>query len=281
MRIRIPAWLAAIPRDWQHPKTVSAFFLIEVPFTVAALALFGIAAPDLYRTLLWQEGSDHGWNSNPIQILYDYANYRPVHTPLPWSSFVTDFNVVISVLSMFISIVKVVMFICDCWVPLLSFVIHAILAALYAISIHAQAAPDMSDPQHPQPGAPWYITKSCGPPVSARVHGYCQQAKGAFAVTVCLCALFFLHCIFSLISLYPSRARRLARADAESDLDGDRAQKWEMLELSATPGTSGGMKSPVTPRTMAFNTLGGLGGGKKAGGGRVASGWGRRGGCSS
>lgn len=86
MGLRVPAWLAAIPREWRHPKTLSAFFIIEVPFTVAALALFGIAAPDLYRTLLWQEGSDHGWNSNPNEILYAYANHRPVHTPLPWSA---------------------------------------------------------------------------------------------------------------------------------------------------------------------------------------------------
>lgn len=86
MRIRIPAWLAAIPREWHHPKTLTAFFIIEVPFTVAALALFGIAAPNLYRTLLWQEGANHGWNSSPIEILYAYANYRPVHTPLPWSA---------------------------------------------------------------------------------------------------------------------------------------------------------------------------------------------------
>lgn len=86
MRIRIPAWLAAMPREWRHPKTLTAFFIIELPFTVAALALFGIAAPDLYRTLMWQEGANHGWNSDPIEILYAYANYRPVHTPLPWSA---------------------------------------------------------------------------------------------------------------------------------------------------------------------------------------------------
>lgn len=36
-----------------------------------------------------------------------------------------------------------------------------------------------------------------------------------------------------------------------------------MLDLPATPGTSGAMKSPLTPRTMAFNTLGGIGPGKK------------------
>ena len=35
-----------------------------------------------------------------------------------------------------------------------------------------------------------------------------------------------------------------------------------MLDLPATPGTSGGIKCPVTPRTLAFNALGGLSSGK-------------------
>ena len=87
---------------------------------------------------------------------------------------------------MFILLVKAVMHITHVWYPLLSAVVHAALVVLYAISIHNQAAPDMSDPRHPQPGAPWYITKSCGAPVSESLRGYCMQAKGAFAVSIIL-----------------------------------------------------------------------------------------------
>ena len=76
----------AIPRRWRTPKTMLYLFALELALTVAALALFGIAAPDLYRTKLWKEGSDHGWNSNPNKIFYDFANYRPVHYPVPWAS---------------------------------------------------------------------------------------------------------------------------------------------------------------------------------------------------
>lgn len=61
-----------------------SLFVFELLITVAALALYGIAAPDLYRTKLWQEGSNHGWNSNPNEILYAYANYRPIKYPTPW-----------------------------------------------------------------------------------------------------------------------------------------------------------------------------------------------------
>src|ERR1700712_1224448 len=33
------------------------------------------------------------------------------------------------------------------------------------------------------------------------------------------------------------------------------AREWEMVQIPPTPGTIGGMKSPVTPRTRAFNEL--------------------------
>ncbi|KAL8717684.1 MAG: hypothetical protein Q9225_005092 [Loekoesia sp. 1 TL-2023] len=177
---------AAIPRKWKTPRTILYLFVLELLIEIAALALFGIAQPDLYRTKLWQEGSDHGWNSNPNEIIYAYANYRPIHTPLPWSQFVTNFNVIIAVLALFLLLCKGIMYICHVFYPLLSALIHAVLIALYAVSIHAQAAPDMSDPDHPQPGAPWYITKSCGAPVKPSLQGYCKQAKGSFAVTIML-----------------------------------------------------------------------------------------------
>lgn len=75
----------AIPRKWRTPRTILYLFALELLIEIAALALFGIAQPDLYRTRLWQEGSNHGWNSNPNSIIYAYANYRPISTPLPWS----------------------------------------------------------------------------------------------------------------------------------------------------------------------------------------------------
>lgn len=34
-------------------------------------------------------------------------------------------------------------------------------------------------------------------------------------------------------------------------------QQWEMQQYQRVPGTAGGMKSPMTPRTVAFNVLGG------------------------
>jgi hypothetical protein len=75
-----------LSRRWKWPKVLIALFVVELAGTVASLALFGIADPDLYRTRLWQVGSDNGFNSSPLQVLYAYANYRPIpKTPFVWS----------------------------------------------------------------------------------------------------------------------------------------------------------------------------------------------------
>ena len=197
--------LSAVPRKWKTPKVLVGMMAFELPLSVAALALFGISSPNLYRTQFWQEGFIHGWNSSPDQVIYDYANYRTPQYPLPWSQkyalteasiliclltrpltrySTTNFNVIISVLSVFILLCKGIMLICSVFHPLISLAIHAGLTAIWAVAIHNQAGPDMSDPTRPQPGAPWYITKSCGPPVSPNLIGYCKQAKAAFAVSV-------------------------------------------------------------------------------------------------
>lgn len=64
-----------------------ALLLLEFPITVAALTLFALAQPDTYRQLLWQDGSDNGFNSSPDEILYSYANHdrSQLKVPLVWS----------------------------------------------------------------------------------------------------------------------------------------------------------------------------------------------------
>jgi hypothetical protein len=75
-----------ISRKWKMPKVLYALFFIELAGTVAALALFGIADPNLFRTALWQIGADNGFNSSPNVILFAYANYRPIpKIPFVWS----------------------------------------------------------------------------------------------------------------------------------------------------------------------------------------------------
>lgn len=150
---------------------------------------------------MWQIGSDNGFNSSPKQVLYAYANYKPIPTiPFVWSHTyvytktnlelqeltvcrITAFNVAISVLCTFILLVKAVMFVLHIWFPLLGTVTNAIITALWAVSLYGQAGPDHSDPNHPSNVA-WYVSKSCSYAKPSGNEHYCLQAKGAFAITV-------------------------------------------------------------------------------------------------
>jgi hypothetical protein len=95
----------------------------------------------------------------------------------------TSFNLVISVLSTFLLLVKAVMFILHVWFPLLGTVTNAAITALWLVSIYGQAGPDHSDKRHPSSTA-WYITKSCSYAKPTNNVHYCEMAKGTFAVTV-------------------------------------------------------------------------------------------------
>ena len=158
---------------------IIALMVFELAGTIAALTLFGIADPDLFRTTLWGVGYDNGFNSSPLQVLYAYANYQPIpKIPFVWSqtyvswqlSFherdadewnrLTSFNVGISVLSTFLLLTKSVMFTMHVWFPILGTVINAALTILWVVSTYGQAGPDYSDPEHPSKVA-WYVSKSC------------------------------------------------------------------------------------------------------------------------
>jgi hypothetical protein len=80
--MKIPWWMNL---EWRFVKVLFGLCILEFPLTVAALALSGIAHPNTYRTLLWNEGARLGWNSDPILVLYEYANYKTPVIPVPWS----------------------------------------------------------------------------------------------------------------------------------------------------------------------------------------------------
>lgn len=244
-----------LARKWKWPKVLIALMVLELGGTVAALALFGIASPDLYRTKLWQIGSDNGFNSSPKQILYAYANYWPIpKTPFVWSNTLTEFNVAVSVLSMFVLLVKAVMFVMHIWFPILGTVANAAITALWIVSVYGQAGPDHSDPKHPSSVA-WYISKSCSYASASGNQHYCLMAKGSFATTVVMMTIFFFNMLLGIWSMIPTAAMRASSKLEVDDMQGSPTsdngsdRQWEMKRVAATP------KTPYTPRTLAFNTL--------------------------
>lgn len=98
----------------------------------------------------------------------------------------TTYNVTISVLALFLLLVKAILFVTGLFPPLAGLLLHALLTGLFAYSVHAQTAPDLSDHRRPQRGAPWYLTHRCGVVRDGGLVGYCMQAKAAFGVTVVL-----------------------------------------------------------------------------------------------
>ncbi|KAF1841314.1 uncharacterized protein K460DRAFT_291356 [Cucurbitaria berberidis CBS 394.84] len=265
--------LFLIPRTWRLPKVVWFLIIFELPFTVANLALFGIASPNLYRTILWNEGGRMGFNSDPSTIVYAYANYRPVHTPAVWSSFNTQYHLIIGVVCTFFWLIKVTMCLVNVFLPILSLLLHIALLILWAYGIHMQTSPDTIDPKRMNKGAPWYITKSCNIVEDKQIRSYCMQAKSSFAVSIIMLSIYALFLVLSVYSLVPTAAAREAHAtkraekqaqkekwnsspyDNEMTADEQWQHMWELQQLPRTPGTVGGMKSPMTPRTRAFGDL--------------------------
>ena len=45
-----PKWTIYISWRWKIPKAIWVLLVLEIPLSIAALALFGIADPDTYRT---------------------------------------------------------------------------------------------------------------------------------------------------------------------------------------------------------------------------------------
>lgn len=96
----------------------------------------------------------------------------------------TDYNLVMGVLSTFFLITKLPTHWMKLFYPPVAVAVHGSLVILYIVSAAYQAGSDTSDPRHPQPGAPWYIAKSCSVASKKSNIPYCMQAKALFAVTI-------------------------------------------------------------------------------------------------
>jgi hypothetical protein len=167
---------------------------------------------------------------------------------------------------MFIMLTKSIMYLCHVFPPILSVLVHAILFSIYAVSISYQVGSDTSDPAHPQHGAPWYITKSCSAAHDPSINGYCLQAKAAFACTVAMTAVFVTYFGFAVWSCIPSASQKAEYADRKRASEERYASKEAYDMVPATPYTPGLPRlgqgqplNPTTPRTLAFNRLGGTG----------------------
>ena len=169
---------------------------------------------------------------------------------------------------MFLLLVKSIMYMLHVWPPVLSTAVHAVLIALYTVSVYYQASSDNSDPEHPSNGPVWYITKNCNVAHDPKHVHYCSQAKAAFAATCGTLGIFVIYFGFAVWSCFPSKSQR----EEYDEKKRAREEKWARLErmheeataaqtpaLAPVPDTPGPQRglNPMTPRTLAFNKLGG------------------------
>lgn len=221
---------------------------LELLGLIPLLVLFGIAQPDLYRTHLWQIGWEWRFNSNPAMILYAYANHRPLPTvPFVWSKDLTNFNVAISVISLFFLLAKMIGHIMKVYFPILGTLLNVTMVALYTTSVYGQMGPDFADKRYPSPVA-WYISKGCR---YAQPFGFtksCQMAQGTFAATCYMVVLYLVMLGVAIWSMIPDK--RIDQIMDEEDEEEFQAahKQWEMQPQ--TP-----REVPFTPRTQAFHTL--------------------------
>ncbi|KAE8351934.1 hypothetical protein BDV28DRAFT_136114 [Aspergillus coremiiformis] len=252
------------PRNWRKPNLFLILMAIELPVTVAILTFAGIASHDLYRTKLWQDGATNGFNSSPDEVLYAAANYRPYQVPMVWGSFITNYNLVLSILSTFMLISKVPVHVLRILYPPVSVFIHVGLFIIYIVSARYQAGPDMSDPKHPQPGAPWYITKSCNVASSKDNVNYCKQAKALFGFTIIIIVLYFVEIIVSIHSCFLTKEEKAERDERREEKRTMKEYEDMVLNsprvfpmISALPSEGGTQGLPtISSQSPVFNTFG-------------------------
>ncbi len=95
----------------------------------------------------------------------------------------TNFNVAISVISLFVLLTKMILAIMHVYYPLVGTFVAVAMTALYATSVYGPGrSPTTPTRAHPSPVA-WYIAKSCSYAASENAVSSCGLAKGTFAIT--------------------------------------------------------------------------------------------------
>jgi hypothetical protein len=154
--------------------------------------------------------------------------------------------------TLFVLLVKMICNIMKVYWPLWGLLINIGMTALWTVSVYGQMGPDYADPRYPSPIA-WYIAKSCDYAKPYRTEKSCAIAKGSFAVSVYMLALYAANLGLAIWAMIPNKKLdEMVDSDDEDSPVAKEGKNWEMQSMKspATPRTM-----PYTPRTMAFQTL--------------------------
>ncbi|KAL2143546.1 hypothetical protein VTI28DRAFT_10332 [Corynascus sepedonium] len=236
----------------------------ELAGIIPLLVLFGLQQPDAFRSLFWRIGFENKQNSNPNMILYAYANYEPLPTvPFVWSKTLTNFNVAISILSLFVLLAKMIATIMKVYYPLFGTLTSLALTVLYTVSIYGQAGPDYADERYPSP-TPWHLRIGCSLAEPYGAVKTCRMVQATLGVTVYLLVVYLFQLGFAVWAMLPNKELDMYDSDYEDDDDegyGRHPAKKEKnkgvarAQTPPTPPTATENVVPFTPRTQAFHAL--------------------------
>lgn len=247
-----------IYRKWPKVARKGTWYLMvfELAGLVPALVLFGIAQPDLFRTDMWQIGWENRLNSNPAIILYAYANHRPLpKVAFIWTRTLTDYNVAISVVSLFFLLSKLTAMIMKAWFPILATFINTCMVVLYAVSVYGQIGPDYVDERYPAPAA-WYFRYGCDLAKPWGKYKSCRIAQGCLVPALYLLCVYLFNLGFAAYAMVPNKMNDVSDED-EDEIQSTHSEPkegggWEMHNMK---GPLSPRMTPYTPRTQAFHTL--------------------------
>ncbi|KAM0433292.1 hypothetical protein ACHAPT_004168 [Fusarium lateritium] len=216
-------------------KIPLALILIEMTISLMAVILFGLAYPDRFRSRLWENGGEEGWNSNPNKRIYFYANHQePPVVPLLWKQRLTDSNFAIAILGLVIFVARAIMSHLDYLPRYVSALYDALLLCLWTVSLDSQASGDLSDPEHPSP-RPWYLTRGCSAAWD-RNQGYCRIAQASFAVSILAAVLYGVRLLREALLLAYQSGRRHEREWSIQDVDEEMGDKYTDNERETAVG---------------------------------------------
>ncbi|AEO53131.1 hypothetical protein MYCTH_2085599 [Thermothelomyces thermophilus ATCC 42464] len=251
-------------RPWRAKAPLYWGMVPELAGIVPLLVLFGLQQPDGFRSLFWRIGFENKQNSNPNMILYAYANYQPLPTvPFVWSKTLTNYNVAISILSLFILLAKMIATIMKVFYPIFGTIISLVLVVLYTVSIYGQAGPDYADPRYPSP-TPWHLRIGCSLAEPYGAAKTCRMVQATLGVTVYLLTVYLCQLGFAIWAMLPNKELDMYDSDAEDDDDDGHPAKAKnkaaasVVQLQPAPAPApapAADKTPFTPRTQAFHAL--------------------------
>ncbi|KAF2628231.1 hypothetical protein BU25DRAFT_458074 [Macroventuria anomochaeta] len=182
-----------------HIVQITTAIAISFEFVLATslLAIFASAYPDRFRTALWRDGGNKGWNSDPSYRTYLYANYKEIPPmPLIWDERSTQYSLCVAIITMVLWFVRL----CirgrtlDVYGAAVSNVLYdIILMALWSYSAVIQSSGDSSDPKHISL-RPWYLEHGCSE-ARSRNRAACQAAKASFGLAIFAVLWFGFRCI--------------------------------------------------------------------------------------